>query len=151
MSTRHPRRRGARSAGKRVAQLGWSLIELLVVVAVLAVLTLAATPGYRAAMLRAHRTEATAALLALAAAQERFHLQHHAYSTELEAAPPEGLGLQPVTPSGRYSIAITAADASTFVATATAQGTQARDTQCAEFGIAATGARTATNQDCWAR
>jgi type IV pilus assembly protein PilE len=127
------------------------LLELLAVVAVLAILALAAVPTYRAAMLRSQRAEATAALLGLAAAQERFHLQHHTYATDVAAAPPDGLGLQPVTLGGRYAIAITAADASTFTATATAQGRQAQDTHCAEFGIDAAGARTATNADCWAR
>jgi type IV pilus assembly protein PilE len=130
---------------------GWSLIELLAVIAVLAILTLSAVPAYRAAMLRAQRTEATAALLALAAAQERFHLQHHTYASEVDSAPPDGLGLQAVTDGGRYAVAITAADAATFTATATAQGRQARDTYCAEFGIDATGTRTATSADCWSR
>jgi type IV pilus assembly protein PilE len=130
---------------------GWSLIELLVVVVVLAILALAATPGFRSSMLRAQRTEATAALLALAAAQERFHLQHHVYATDLAAAPPDGLGLDAVTESGRYLLTITAADAAGFTATATARGRQARDTRCAEFGIDATGARTATAEDCWSR
>lgn len=138
-------------AGAHAPQRGWSLLELLAVVAVVTILTLAAVPGYRAAMLRTHRGEATAALLALAAAQEHFHRQQQRYASEIEAAPPDGLGLEPVTAGGRYSIAITAADAATFAATATAQGRQAQDTHCAEFRIDATGARTATSADCWTR
>jgi type IV pilus assembly protein PilE len=148
---RRVRLRHARSANGVVSHSGWSLIELLVVVAVLAILTLSAVPAYRAAMQRAQRTEATAALLALAAAQERFHLQHHSYASEIDSPPPDGLGLQTVTEGGRYAIAITAADTATFAATATARGRQARDAHCAEFGIDATGARTATNNDCWTR
>jgi type IV pilus assembly protein PilE len=140
-----------RSANHAASHSGWSLIELLVVVAVLAILTLYAVPTYRSAMLRAQRTEATAALLALAAAQERFHLQRHIYASEIDSPPPDGLGLQSITEDGRYAIAITTADAATFAASATAQGQQARDTHCAEFGIDATGARTATNNDCWTR
>jgi type IV pilus assembly protein PilE len=130
---------------------GWSLLELLVVVAVLAILTLSAVPAYRAAMLRAQRTEATAALLALAAAQEHFHLQHHTYASDIASAPPDGLGLEPVSEGGRYAVAVTSADAATFRATATAQGQQARDAHCAEFAIDATGAKTATSPDCWSR
>lgn len=148
---RHLRRLCARSAHRVAAHCGWSLIELLVVVAVLAILTLSAVPAYRAAMLRAQRTEATAALLALAAAQERFHLQHHIYASEIDSPPPDGLGLQTVTAGGRYAITITAADAATFAATAAAQGQQARDAHCAEFRIDAMGSRTATNDDCWTR
>ena len=130
---------------------GWSLIELLVVVAVLTLLSLAAVPTYRTAMLRAHRTEETSALLALAAAQERFHLQQQTYATDVEAAPPDGLGLRSATESGRYSIAITEAGASTFTATATAQGSQSQDAHCAEFSVDSTGARTATSEYCWGR
>jgi type IV pilus assembly protein PilE len=133
------------------SQGGWSLIELLVVVAVLAILTLSAVPAYRAAMLRAQRSEATAALLALAAAQERFHLQHYTYASEVGSPPPYGLGLQTVTEGGRFAIAIASADAATFRATATALGRQAQDVKCAEFGIDAAGSRTATNDDCWTR
>lgn len=145
------RLQSARFAHRAASHCGWSLIELMVVVAVLAILTLSAVPAYRAAMLRAQRTEATAALLALAAAQERFHLQHHVYASEIDPPPPDGLGLQTVTAGGRYAITITAADAASFTATATVRGQQARDAHCADFGIDATGSRTATNDDCWTR
>ena len=130
---------------------GWSLLEMLVVVTVFAILTLSAVPAYRSAMLRAQRTEATAALMALAAAQERFHVQHHTYAGEIAAAPPDGLGLPPITEGGRYAIDITSADAATFTATATARGQQARDAGCAEFRIDAAGVRSATTADCWPR
>lgn len=128
---------------------GMSLIELVVVVAIVAILTTAAIPAYRDHMLRAHRVEARSALLGLAAAQEIHFLQQNVYSTELEAAPPAGLGLQAVTASGYYGIAIDSADGSTFRATATAQGNQARDVRCASFGLDAAGARTATQPECW--
>jgi type IV pilus assembly protein PilE len=130
---------------------GMTLIELIVVVAIVAILTTAAIPAYRDHVLRSHRVEARSALLGLAAAQEIHFLRQNAYSSELEAAPPAGLGLQAVTASGYYGIAIDSADDSTFRATATAQGSQVRDEQCAQFGLEATGARTATQDDCWSR
>ena len=143
-------RRPFHSLGHAYAN-GWSLVELLVVVAVLAILALSAVPTYRAAMLRAQRTEATAALLALAAAQERFHLQHQTYASDLASAPPDGLGLAPVTEGRRYAIEITSGDATNFTATATARDRQARDADCAEFRIDATGSKTATSAACWTR
>lgn len=142
---------GASDGRSRVRPCGWSLIELVVVVGVLAVLTLVALPTYRSATLRAQRFEAMTALASIAAAQERHFLQHHTYTSELASAPPAGLGISATTASDRYSLAITAADSATFTATATSQGQQARDTHCAEFGIDATGSRTATNDDCWTR
>ena len=128
-----------------------TLIELLVVVAIGAILAFAAVPSYRAHAMRAHRVEAAAALLALSAAQENFFLRHNTYTTELEAAPPDGLGMQPVTDSGRYDIAIDYADVEGFHATATARDGQADDTHCASFTIDQAGAKSATSTDCWTR
>ncbi len=128
-----------------------TLVELLVVVAIGAILVFAAVPSYRAHAMRAHRVEAAAALLALSAAQEKFYLRHNTYTTELEAAPPDGLGMPAVTESGCYDIAIDSADAEGFQATATARGGQADDTHCASFTIDQAGAKSATSTDCWSR
>lgn len=138
---------------------GYSLIELLVVAGIVAMLAAIAVPGYRSHMLRVHRTEAIQALLALAAAQERHHLQHGRYAAALGAADDgtvERLPLSTATDGGRYRLAIDAADELMFTARAAAIGTQADDRACATFGIDETGARTAWNRSgarndagCW--
>ena len=136
---------------------GVTLIELVVVVAIVALLATIALPSYRQFLLRSHRVEAKAALLNVAAAQEKFYLQNNTYTTELADAPPDGLGLAATTENGYYTIAIGAADADSFTATATAAGGQADDTHCANFTIDETGLKTATDSsnaavtDCWAR
>jgi len=130
---------------------GVTLVELVVAMAVVAVLALVAATGYRSYVLRSHRIEATAALLYLATAQERFYLQNNTYTDELTAAPPDGLGLQAVTENGFFDIAIGSADATGFEATATAKGRQADDSHCAAFTIDQTGSKTATSTDCWSR
>lgn len=130
---------------------GVTLIELMVVVLVVGILASIAVPSYRAYLLRSHRVEATAALLNLAAAQEKFYLQNNTYTTKLEDAPPDGLGLPAVTANDFYDIAIDSANAAGFQATATAKGGQADDSHCAEFTIDQTGTRTATSTDCWSR
>ncbi len=136
---------------------GVTLIELMVVVAIVALLATVALPSYRQFLLRSHRVEAKAALLNLAAAQEKFYLQNNTYTTELADAPPDGLGLGATTENGYYTIAISAADADSFTATATAAGGQADDTHCANFTIDETGLKTAKDSsdaavtDCWAR
>jgi len=130
---------------------GMTLIELMIVVAILALLAAIAVPSYRQYVLRANRTEATTALLQLAAAQEKFYLQNNTYAGNalIAVAPPAGLGLSATTGGGRYTVAITAATAAAFSATATAAGAQAADTTCATFTINQAGARTATSANCW--
>ena len=71
-------------AGTRQRATGLTLIELVVVVAIVALLGAIAVPGYRTHLLRVHRVEAKAALLGLAAAQEKFYLQHHRYAADAE-------------------------------------------------------------------
>jgi type IV pilus assembly protein PilE len=128
-----------------------TLIELMIVVAIVALLASIAVPSYRQYVLRANRTEATTALLQLAAAQEKFYLQNNTYAGNalIDDAPPAGLGLAATTERGHYTVAITAADATGFSATATAAGAQAADSTCATFTINQAGARTATSTKCW--
>jgi type IV pilus assembly protein PilE len=125
----------------------------MIVIVVVAVLASIAVPSYRQYVLRAHRTEAKAALLNVAAAQEKFYLQNNTYTTALTAAPPAGLGIPATTENGHYTITIAAgANATSFSATATAIGGQAQDTQCATFTINQLGAKDATGSKpsvCW--
>jgi type IV pilus assembly protein PilE len=132
-------------------QTGVTLIELIIVVVVVGILSAMAVPSYRQYVLRTHRTEAKSALLQLQQAQEKFYLQNNTYAANgaLATAPPNGLGLSATTENGWYTIAITAADANDFAATATAAGDQVADTRCATFTLTGSGQRTATNTDCW--
>jgi type IV pilus assembly protein PilE len=128
-----------------------TLIELMIVVAIVALLASIAVPSYRQYVLRANRTEAKAALMQLAAAQEKFYLQNNTYAGNalLDDAPPAGLGLSATTERGHFTVAITAASATAFSATATAAGGQTADSDCATFTINQAGARTATTTKCW--
>jgi len=135
---------------------GFTLIELMIVVLVVAVLASIAVPSYRQYVLRTHRTEAKAALLNVAAAQEKFYLQNNTYTTALSAAPPAGLGIAATTRNGYYTIAIGDADATEYSVTATATGTQTQDTACASFAIDSFGVKSATKKGggdnaaaCW--
>ncbi len=105
---------------------GVTLIELMVVVAIVSVLAAIAIPSYRSYLLRSHRAEAKAALLNLAAAQEKFYLQNNTYAANaaLATAPPAGLGLQATTTGGYYNIAIAGGDINGYTASATATGGQ---------------------------
>ncbi|MFT3907240.1 MAG: type IV pilin protein [Steroidobacteraceae bacterium] len=136
---------------------GITLIELLTVMVVIAVLSSLAISSYRRYLLRVNRTDATATLLRIQVAQEKYFLQNNAYVqslTNISTAPPTGLGVSlgdgGTTPRGYYTMAITATD-TTYTITATATGNQVNDTAaCLTFTIDQTGARTpADSTGCW--
>jgi len=137
---------------------GFSLIELMIVIAIVSLLATLAVGGYRTYLLRASRTDARLALLAIQAAQEKYFLQNNAYAQDIAtvvAAPPAGLGISltsgGVTNSGKYTISFTSATATTYTVQAVATGTQAKDTPaCLTFTINEQGARTpADSTGCW--
>ena len=137
---------------------GVTLIELMIVVIILAVLAAIAIPSYRSYVIRTNRTEATAALLNIAANQERFYLQNNSYTTALSTAPPNGLGIAATTEGGRYTLSVQSADAAGFTARAVPAtgGGQTQDTACQRFEINNLGVRSAYNgadadktAECW--
>ncbi len=83
-------------ADRRTAARGFSLIELMVVVAIVALLASIATASYRNYTRRATRTEGRSVLLAIQVAQEKYFLQNSQYVQTIAgviAAPPAGLGI----------------------------------------------------------
>lgn len=69
--------------------IGFTLIELTLVLAVMAILTSLAVPSYQSVVRKSRRTEAQAALLDLALRQERWRSDHPSYapaSSEIGAA-----------------------------------------------------------------
>jgi type IV pilus assembly protein PilE len=137
-------------------QLGITLIELMVVVTVVAILAGIGVPTYRQYMIRTNRTEAKTALLQLQVAQEKFYLQNNAYTANVTAAPPAGLGLPATTDQGFYGIAVAlGAGGQSFTATATpvVGGGQDDDSKCTAFSITNAGTRGATGplgtDGCW--
>lgn len=127
----------------------------LVIVGILSAL---AYPSYRAHVMRAHRLEAIEALLAVAAAQERFHLAYGRYADGFSVVDGPGLRLPPVTAGGRYDLALSTSGPADFVARATPRpgSGQDEDERCFELAIHADGRRHAasrqgadTTQACW--
>lgn len=130
---------------------GVTLLELLVTLALASVLAALAYPSYRAALLRAHRVEAVDALLGIAAAQERFHVQHGRYASRLEdgSVPLEPvLAVAAVTTGGRYRLALGDSGPTDFTATAAPlEGSgQDADERCSLFSIRANGQRAAQDR-----
>ena len=145
------------SAGARTAA-GFTLVELMIALVVLAVLAAISVPGYRAYAQRAHRVEAMRALAQVQTAQEKYFIDQHRYASALEAAPPAGLGLQALSETGLYAIALEVAeDGSAYqaVATPVATASQHDDRECERFSIDDRGRRQAlsgetdTTRKCW--
>ena len=70
---------------------GFSLVELMLVLAIMAILGALAYPGYAAHVRKARRTEAQVALIEALQEQERYYAQHHRYlAFSADAPDPDG-------------------------------------------------------------
>ena len=131
---------------------GFTLVELMIVVVIMAILASASVAGYRQYIRRANRVDATSALLRVSAAEERFYLQNDRYATtadELSDPPPNGLGTAE-TEHGLYDLAVEPADDGAtagyrVTATASNTGSQRDDEDCQVFSIDQSGKRGASD------
>jgi type IV pilus assembly protein PilE len=135
---------------------GFTLLEVMIVVLLVAVLAGLAVPAWRQHLVRVHRSEAITGLAEIAAAEERFYISQGRYADELAAAPPAGLGLTPGANARRYSFSVAVAeDGQSFVASATPTraGGQDSDVECLAFSIDHRGRRAVNGSReptfCW--
>jgi len=129
--------------------LGFTLIELMIVVAVVAILAAIAYPSYQNYILKSQRADAHDALLRIQLEQERWRANNPAYTGDLS-----DLGLTAESDDGHYQLAISNESGSSFTATATAQGRQANDSNCQSITLTVTGGSadrdgTPGGDDCW--
>ncbi len=135
---------------------GFTLIEALLVLAILGVLAALALPAYQRHLLRAGRLEARLELMEVAADQERYFSRHGSYVADAQPLwSPAVDGRSKLTRDGRYEIEVRACDGSSldfcFIATARATGGQSRDA-CALLSLTSDGSRGAEGEQaevCW--
>ncbi len=124
---------------------GFSLIELLVAMAIAGLLAALALPGYSHLMNRALRQDARLSLLRIQHRQENHFATHLTYSRRLrEDSASNGLAVTPRSDGGHYLLELhTAADGMAYTAVARADpaGRQANDSHCAQLMIDETGRR----------
>lgn len=130
---------------------GMTLMELLTVMVVLGILATVSVGSYRRYLVRTNRTDATATLLRVQVAQEKYYLQNSVYTDDLKE-----LGIPETSPGGHYEITIDEPEAGfavAYLATATAIAGQATsDTQCQSLTINERGQRGSnpgSTDVCW--
>jgi type IV pilus assembly protein PilE len=110
-----------------IRQKGFTLIELMITVAIVAILAAVAYPSYTRYVIRANRSAAQAQMLDIANRQQQFLLSNRTYATTAMLAS-SGYAL-PTELSTRYSYSITVGTSTVpaYTITFTASGAQASD------------------------
>lgn len=126
---------------------GFTLIEVMIVVAIIGILAAIAYPSYTDSVRKSRRTEGTGKILELANRMER------CFTTQGTYTGCAAIGTEP-TENGYYSVVTAAPTAATYTITATPAGAQAGDAgDCPSMSITETGAKTPlidTNR-CWGK
>lgn len=134
---------------------GFTLIELMVVVAIIAILAAIAVPAYGRYAFRARRADGQELLLRIANAQERHYATFNRYGSLAD------IGFASPAPSekGFYNVSVTipaSSGSQAYTATASAVGVQANDA-CGALTIDNVGLKTpgptdtsaSSNGSCW--
>lgn len=120
---------------------GFTLIELMITVGVVAILAAIAYPSYTQYVVRSNRSAAQSYILGVANLQEQYSLDARQYATTMAMLN----ATVPAAVSQNYNVTLTANNAATpptYTVTATPIGTQlARDTQCVNLTVDQTGTK----------
>ena len=145
----------------RNAQRGFSLIELMIVVAIIAIISAFAYPSYDRYVIKTKRSVAQNALLQVADRQQQFFMDNKRFAADITnlgfPANPyvvDDNGTSTVASDGDavYSLSLSNVTATTWTATAAPlNGQLSRDTYCGSLTITQTGAKgkSGASDDCW--
>jgi type IV pilus assembly protein PilE len=132
------------------SQRAFTLIELMITVAIVGILAAIAYPNYTQYVQRGYRAEGIAMLNDAVARMERYYAQNNTYAVPNAAA----IGFTTATmttSSGKYVLSYptsTPPTATTYILQVAPQGTQAKDT-CGTLSIDQAGTRTPSKAECW--
>lgn len=142
---------------------GFTLIELMIVVAIIAILAAVALPSYQESVARGNRAEARAVLLQAAQWMERHYTENNRYDQDVNgnavapASLPSSLNKSPSSGTARYNLSLptTTLTAQTYTLKMVRAGSASND-RCGDFTLDHLGVKNIENQDtgvqvpeCW--
>lgn len=141
---------GTKERRVRNAEHGFTLIELMITVAVVGILAAIAFPSYQEYLLRSRRVEAQDLLGEAAARQERWRAQNGSYTTTVTDLK---LAHGNTSEHGYYTLSMAkATNDGGYTLTATRTASQSADRKCGDFTLNAAGIKgvsAGTLANCW--
>jgi len=140
---------------RNTRQAGFTLLELMIVVAVIAVLASIALPMYAEQMRKGKRAEAAQAIGDLQLRQERYRADNPTYGT-LDQLTGSALNSTNYNNALKYyTVSVSGNTGTAYVVTATRKGDLANDPKCGNFtltmaaGVATKGVSSGDSAYCW--